>query len=122
MMGGDEIFRRPATHQEHDMTLSLLNLTFDCADADALSSFWSAALGRAVDDGASTGFAAIGYPSEPGRPAWLFIQVPEGKSAKNRFHLDLGSEDRDAEVADHEQDCTRWTVMTDPEGNEFCVA
>lgn len=63
----------------------------------------------------------------------MFIAVPEGKTVKNRMHLDLQADDRAAEVArlvelgatvvhDKDEWDTRWTTLTDPEGNEFCVA
>ena len=60
------------------------------------------------------------------------LTVPEGKIVKSRVHLDLTSSDMAAEVVRlgalgalvlrdlSEMDAT-WTVMTDPEGNEFCV-
>ena len=64
----------------------------------------------------------------------VFVPVPEGKTVKNRLHLDLAphtSQDRDAEIArllergatlvDIGQGDVSWTVMADPEGNEFCV-
>ena len=117
------------------MTVQLAHVTFDCVDAKALAGFWAEATGKPVDDGAETFFASIGYPASNGSQAWLFIQVPEGKTAKNRMHLDLvaGDGGRDAEVArlvglgatkldDHEEYGHRWAVMNDPEGNEFCVA
>jgi len=117
------------------MTLALAHITFDCADARQLAGFWAQALGKAVDDGAEPFFASIGYPAPPGAQAWLFLQVPEGKASKNRMHLDLTASDggRDAEVArlvglgaskvdDHDEYGHQWTVMLDPEGNEFCVA
>jgi hypothetical protein len=116
------------------MTIALSSITFDCGDAAALAGFWSAATGRPIDDGATPGFASIGFPGKPGRPAWLFNQVPEGKSAKNRVHLDLtaGGADGDAEVdrlvglgakrvAEHDEGGSRWAVLADPEGNEFCI-
>jgi hypothetical protein len=116
------------------MTVALTNITFDCGDAATLAGFWSAATGHPVDDGATPEFASIGFPGEPGRPAWLFAQVPEGKSAKNRVHLDLAAGDADGEaeidrlvglgakrVAEHDEGGARWTVLADPEGNEFCV-
>ena len=64
---------------------------------------------------------------------WLFAKVPEPKTAKNRMHLDVATTDVEAEVARLlELGATRvrdvdewgyvWTVMQDPEGNEFCVA
>jgi hypothetical protein len=65
----------------------------------------------------------------------VFVLVPEEKSIKNRLHIDLAphtSQDRDAEIAALiERGATRvdvgqspdvgWTVLADPEGNEFCV-
>ena len=64
----------------------------------------------------------------------MFGRVPEGKTVKNRLHLDLApytSQDRAAEIArllergatlvDIGQGDVSWTVMADPEGNEFCV-
>jgi predicted enzyme related to lactoylglutathione lyase len=64
---------------------------------------------------------------------WLFAKVPEKKVAKNRMHVDLAAPDREAEVArllelgatrvaDMNEWGYEWTVMQDPEGNEFCVA
>ena len=115
------------------MTLALAHITFDCADARVLANFWSAAIGRPVDDGAEGFFATIGYPNLGGGPTWMFIQVPETKSVKNRMHLDLTTDDRAGEVArlvalgatevgEHDEWGHQWTVMNDPEGNEFCVA
>jgi len=68
----------------------------------------------------------------PGRlPGLLFVRVPEAKSVKNRLHLDFRPDDRDAEVqrllalgatrAEVGQGEQSWVVLTDPEGNEFCV-
>jgi hypothetical protein len=65
----------------------------------------------------------------------VFVPVPEGKQVKNRLHIDLAphtSQERDAEIAaliargarrvdvGQSPDAT-WTVLADPEGNEFCV-
>ena len=64
-----------------------------------------------------------------------FVAVSEGKSVKNRLHIDLAphtSQDRDAEINRLERLGARrvdvgqsrsapWTVLADPEGNEFCV-
>jgi hypothetical protein len=62
-----------------------------------------------------------------------FVHVPEGKTGKNRLYLDVNPTDReqDAEVqrlldlgarhADVGQGDVSWVVLTDPEGNEFCV-
>jgi hypothetical protein len=115
------------------MSLSLEAITFDCADPVSLAAFWSAALGGQVDDGASSYFASIGRSTPGTAPVMMFINVPEGKSAKNRVHLDLHAADRPAEVArlmalgashvgDRNEHGHTWTTLQDPEGNEFCIA
>lgn len=119
------------------MSLGIAAITFDCRHAMELATFWSAALDRPIDPGdESTApfFASIGRSdASAGGPVLMFIQVPEGKSAKNRVHLDLDAADRAAEVErlvglgasvvhDRDEWGTRWTTLTDPEGNEFCVA
>ncbi len=115
------------------MSIQLQHITIDCHDALVLSTFWSAALGRAVDPGAETYFASIGREARDTQVAFLFTKVDEGKTAKNRMHTDFHADDREAEVerlvglgatrvAEKDEWGTRWTVMTDPEGNEFCVA
>ncbi len=68
-------------------------------------------------------------------PGFVFVAVPEFKTIKNRLHWDFAphtSDDRDAEIArlirlgaEHvdvgQGDDVTWTVLADPEGNEFCV-
>lgn len=113
------------------MSIELANITFDCDDTLAVANFWSAALGRPLDDGASEFFAAI-RPAGDG-PSWFFIKVPEPKTVKNRVHVDLRTTDRAAEIErlvglgakqgdDHDEWGHSWTTMWDPEGNEFCIA
>ena len=117
------------------MTLRLGNITFDCDDVLKVARFWSAAIGRPLGARSSPGFASIGLDDADRRePAWYFEKVPEGKQAKNRLHLDFVDPDPAAVeklvslgasvVAEHEiwGGRHRWTVMQDPEGNEFCVA
>ena len=126
------------------MTIRIASTTFDCSDALTVGRFWSEALGRPLDPEPSTDFAAIAFagrrdqvgwaPFDPSEgPTWLFVKVPEPKSAKNRLHLDFAAPDPAAEVArlfelgatmvaDMEEYGYTWTVMADPEGNEFCIA
>ncbi len=119
------------------MTLNLHAITFDCSNALELGRFWSAALGRPLDNDDNSPnefFASIGRSNPSADQITLmFIQVPEGKVAKNRVHLDLEASDRDTEVArlvslgasiihDKDEWGVRWTTMADPEGNEFCLA
>lgn len=119
------------------MTSSINAVTLDCSDAKTLAEFWSAVFDRPIDSGepgASQFFASIGRDDQPGSgPVMMFIAVPEAKTAKNRMHLDLSTSDRAAEVErlvglgatvvhDKDEWGVRWTTLTDPEGNEFCVA
>jgi hypothetical protein len=114
------------------VTIRLHALTFDCADAALLGGFWAQALGRELDPGAGKEFATIGPDPARPEPRWLFAQVPEGKSAKNRMHPDLITADLEAEVerlvgfgatwkADLKLGSMRWTTLQDPEGNDFDV-
>jgi hypothetical protein len=124
------------------MIVKLAAVTVDCADALVVATFWSAALGRPIDPKPDRGFASIGMPGHRDRVGWsvtgddvtwLFAAVPEAKIAKNRMHVDLAAPDLAAEiarlvdlgatvVAEMSEFGYSWTVMQDPEGNEFCVA
>ena len=110
--------------------MELANITFDAEDPQRLAGFWSKATGRTVAQ--STPHFAL-LTSEQDSLKMLFLKVPEGKTAKSRMHVDFRSSDREAEVArlvslgatrhdTHREFGIEWTVMTDPEGNEFCVA
>ncbi|MFF3641379.1 VOC family protein [Streptomyces sp. NPDC002564] len=123
------------------MTSRFTELTVDCHDPERLAAFWCAVLDFKVID-RSEGKVEIGsweptvedVRARQMPPTLQFIQVPEGRSAKNRLHLDVspidaGTEDEvnrllglGASRADVGQGADRsWVVMTDPEGNEFCV-
>lgn len=115
------------------MTLRVANIGVDCVDVWKVANFWSAALGRKLDEGSSEVFASIGGGDGlRGEPAWFFHKVPEPKSAKNRMHADLIDSDPEmvatlvalgaTVVKEHDLGFHSWTVMEDPEGNVFCVA
>jgi hypothetical protein len=106
-------------------------LTIDCADPIRVAEFWCSALGyELVESDAEV--AEIRDPSGAGWPL-LFQVVPEGKSVKNRLHLDIrASASMAAEVERLkglgateqrfvEESGSFWTIMLDVEGNEFCV-
>ena len=137
-------------------------VTFDATDPDGLASFWAIALGY-IPQPPPEGFATwdafaieAGIPEEEWGnlralvdpdgtgPRLLFQKVPEGKTAKNRVHLDVNADaghhvERAARVDAVERHVAQlldagasflerfdreheyWVVMQDPEGNEFCV-
>ena len=122
------------------MTSKFTELAIDCADPQALASFWCSVLGYEVLD-EEGGIVTIGSPLVPeGKhrpgpvpPVLTFARVPEGKVVRNRLHLDVNPTDREqhdevrrlldlgARRADVGQGEVSWVVLADPEGNEFCV-
>jgi predicted enzyme related to lactoylglutathione lyase len=115
------------------MTSTIYNTCVDCADPWSLAQFWSQVIGRPIDDESSPGDEEVAIPLG-GDHDLLFLRVPEPKSVKNRMHLCLQPDEaREPEVERllalgaamlddrREPDGTGWAVLTDPEGNEFCV-
>ena len=139
-----------------------VQVTFDCGDPAALAEFWAAALRYVLQpppegfDSWDAALAAWGIPEDQRNersavvdpdgagPRVFFQRVPEGKTAKNRVHLDvraapaLEGEARMAEIESASErlvalGATRvqrfeadlagggYIVMQDPEGNEFCL-
>ena len=103
-------------------------VTFDCADALVAARFWAAALGSDVDE-ESTAAKAYVEAAGWGGPNMWFNRVPEPRSAKNRMHFDLRAPvTMAAEVerlvglgAAIAERFDGKTIMTDPEGNVFCL-
>jgi predicted enzyme related to lactoylglutathione lyase len=106
-------------------------VTFDCADPPRLAAFWAQVTGYSLV-AEREDFAALAAPDKRGVRGILFWRVPEPKSAKNRVHVDLAAKDPTAEIERlvahgartaeaREGNGARWTVMLDPEENEFCI-
>lgn len=119
------------------MSSSVLAVVVDCRDSRAQAGFWAGALSYRVSERNTDEFE-VSDPSRAGTPLY-FMNVPEAKEVKNRLHLDLvtpGSmEDEVARLVDAGATVVEvrkdppslanpdtWTVMEDPEGNEFCVS
>jgi Glyoxalase-like domain len=118
----------------------LLEIVFDCSRPSELARFWAAVLDgyavRAYDAAEMARLAAQGLTPEtdpavlvdgPG-PSLCFQQAAERKTRKNRVHLDVAVPERQREVerlvalgASRKRVAEDYTVMCDPEGNEFCV-
>lgn len=111
------------------MSLVWEQTIIDAHDPVALGLWWRRALGWVVVNDDPEEFEIRSSPDR--LPGLLFARVPEPKSIKNRLHLDLRPDDRDAEVerligigatrVDVGQGEPSWVVLADPEGNEFCV-
>jgi len=119
------------------MTSRIAVIAIDALDPDRVAEFWCEVLGWVVvdrdEDGLSIGPAVVSPTAGPGPTIDVFA-VPERKTVKNRLHLDLRADgpDRAVELArllalgarrvDVGQDPgVSWTVLADPEGNEFCL-
>ncbi len=112
------------------MSLRLFSITMDCHEPERLSEFWAGVTGYEVQT-ANEHIAILEGDGTVG-PRIMHIKVPEGKTAKNRMHIDLGTADLDGEVARvvelgatlkgrHEEWGVTWATLADPEGNEFCI-
>jgi hypothetical protein len=127
------------------MSLRWYTIVVDCNDVAAQAEWWRETLGwqkvYEADDEVVIIPAHVDVetadatPWEQQGPGLVFVPVAEGKTIKNRLHIDLAphtSQDRDGEIAALlERGATKvdigqgtdvsWTVLADPEGNEFCV-
>jgi glyoxalase superfamily protein len=111
------------------MSLEWEQVIVDCAEPVTLGRWWAAALEWVVVSEDPEEFEIRPAPEQV--PGLLFARVPEPKTAKNRLHLDFRPDDQAAEVArlealgaartDVGQGEQTWIVLSDPEGNEFCV-
>jgi predicted enzyme related to lactoylglutathione lyase len=108
------------------------SVVIDARDVHVLASFWQEALGYHRSYESHDEIVLTADAEGDTEPGLVFGQVPEGKTVKNRLHIDLAPDDRDAEVerllalgatrADVGQTGDEtWVVLADPEGNEFCV-
>ncbi|MFF2080195.1 VOC family protein [Kitasatospora sp. NPDC058162] len=119
------------------MATRLVQINMKARDDAALGRFWAQALGWGVDSEGPgvTNLEPVGfaYP-DPVAVCIDIVARPEPKTVKNRVHLDLATTspahqaelvqrllDLGARPADVGQGEVPWTVLADPEGNEFCV-
>jgi hypothetical protein len=113
------------------MAIVVAQWTLDVNDVEAEAAFWSAALGYRIHRSRSGSLHLRPPDGGTGPTVWL-QPVTEPRQAKNRLHLDFGAADPPAEVerllslgarpCDVGQTGSEgFTVLADPEGNEFCV-
>jgi predicted enzyme related to lactoylglutathione lyase len=115
-----------------DMPVSLHHIVIDAHDLPGLARFWADVLGWKILSVRER--EVVVGEHETAAVGLCFMPVTDPKRVKNRLHLDLTStpEDRDAEidrilalgatrVEIGQTGEESWTVLADPEGNEFCV-
>jgi glyoxalase superfamily protein len=124
------------------MSVRWYSVVIDCHDVKAQARWWAEVLDwvaayEADDEMVIVPRRAMSgqdIPLDEQGPGLVFVPVPEGKTIKNRLHIDLApapDDDHAAEVArlerlgakrvDVSQGDVPWVVLADPEGNEFCV-
>jgi len=102
-------------------------LAVDSRDPEELANWWQRLLGGRVEvDSDSDVMLYLGNGLD-----LIFMAVPDEKRGKNRLHLDLRAKSYEAAVrqavalgaepAPDVYEGDRWTVLRDPEGNEFCI-
>jgi hypothetical protein len=104
-------------------------LIVDSADPEAIGEWWAARYGVPLQRQEGVGW--VWLEDVPGSPYryWVFNPVPEPKTVKNRVHWDVLLEGASVEdlvaagatVVRAQDEEIGWTVLADPEGNEFCA-
>jgi hypothetical protein len=116
--------------RQGDITSRLFEIVVDTSEEPGhplrIATWWADMLGaRVVDTG--RGFAYVDQIPQAPFQSIDFVPVPEPKTVKNRIHLDVATPDLDrlvaagAEVLRPRDDQIGWTVLADPDGNEFCA-
>ncbi|MFT3900549.1 MAG: VOC family protein [Gordonia sp. (in: high G+C Gram-positive bacteria)] len=113
------------------MTISVGMITFDTLDPLPLARWWADQTGGTIVEENEGWFVTVA--TGEGKPMLAFQKVDDPTPGKNRVHLDLITEDREAEVqrllaggatlvARREMPGLEWVTLADPDGNQFCVA
>lgn len=115
------------------MPLTVKHVTFDTTDARRSAAWWAELLNGDVQDTTGGWFVLVKAPGVA--VDYLgFQKIDDPTPGKNRIHLDISAgPDRVAEVeravtlgaavvAEHGDDVFRWTVLADPDGNQFCIS
>lgn len=110
-----------------------LVVVLDCADLERAAAFWTAVLGYRSDLHGGGPYLAL-VPQDDRGVELLLQRTGDPKPKKNRMHLDLRTEDLEAEVArvltagglvltpePVVEGGWQWHILADPDGNEFCV-
>jgi hypothetical protein len=120
------------------MGARLTELVIDCRDPNRVAEFWAAVLDYTVINRGPKGEVEIGsstsHKGASGAPTLVFVPVPEGKTVKNRIHIDVNPTETDQSnelrrllrlgarrVHVGQGQDVSWIVLADVEDNEFCL-
>jgi hypothetical protein len=108
-------------------------LVIDCHDPERVAQFWCAVLGYDIIERGPEGEIEIGRGGA-GAPTLVLVAVPEGKTVKNRIHIDVNPTETDQSnelrrllslgarrVDVGQSNDVSWIVLADVEDNEFCL-
>jgi predicted enzyme related to lactoylglutathione lyase len=110
------------------MSIKIGTITIDTNDMDRAKTFWQDVTGYEISSSDNDN-TYLHDPAKSG-PGLALQRVPEAKAGKNRLHLDLTTDDLAGEVARirglgagevKSYADSGWVVLSDPEGNQFCV-
>ncbi|WP_137292428.1 VOC family protein [Nocardioides dongxiaopingii] len=94
----------------------------DAADPERIARWWAARFGVGVENDGEPWWWIQDVPGMA-FDSLVFQPVPEPKTVKNRIHWDVRGSVEEFLTAGATRlwDQPRWSVLADPEGNEFCV-
>ena len=126
------VWARSVGWQPAGMTVSIASITFDSAHPEPLARWWAERFGAEIVANMDGHFLVVAGGSLPAQLA--FQEVGDPTPGKNKVHLDIRTDDDlDVEAARwveagatslgkrHAGDFS-WVTLTDPDGNEFCIA
>jgi Glyoxalase-like domain len=114
------------------MALSIASIAFDTTDPETLAGWWAERFGAEIIANMDGFFVLVAGGDLPAQLA--FQKVDDPTPGKNKVHLDIHTDgDLDAEVArwvdagatslgNRNAGDFRWVTLTDPDGNQFCIA
>ena len=109
-----------------DRPAGLMEIVVDTSDPVRIATWWAGVLGAEHKDH-EDGYSYLERVPEAPFESLDFIPVPEPKTVKNRIHIDVTTPDvqllldAGARLLRARDEEIRWSVLADPDGNEFCA-
>lgn len=109
-----------------DRPAGLMEIVVDTSDAVRITTWWADVLG-AERKNHEYGYSYLEPVPEAPFESLVFVPVPEPKTVKNRIHIDVTTPDvqllvdAGARLLRAQDEEISWSVLADPDGNEFCA-